>query len=229
MIETSETTAKLDAALAKAQGEIEAASKDKINPAFRSKYADLSSVWAAIRPALSKHGIALTQWPVHSEDGRLHIVTRLAHDGEWIRAHFSIPVQKQDAHGYGSATTYAKRFSLAACVGVVADDDDDGNAASSKPSQPAFVKPGSVHPERTKSEPDTASITGTTGVPKNGEAKALYETLIKEMEQAKTLDGLKEWLKLRRDAVQSLPAEWMEHFDEAYGFRRGSLEDLRAA
>lgn len=134
MIETSPTTAKLDTALAKAQGEIEAASKDKVNPAFRSKYADLTSVWAAIRPALCKHGISITQWPVHSTDGRLHIVTRLAHDGEWIRAQFSIPVTKQDPHGYGSATTYAKRFSLAACVGVVADDDDDGNAASQRPS-----------------------------------------------------------------------------------------------
>lgn len=133
MIETSEHTAKLDAALAKAQGEIEAAAKDKVNPHFRSKYADLSSVWAAIRPALAKHGISITQWPIHSDDGRLHIVTRLAHDGEWIRAHFSIPVQKQDAQGFGSATTYAKRFSLAACVGVVADDDDDGNAASQTP------------------------------------------------------------------------------------------------
>lgn len=133
MIETSQTTAKLDAALAKAQGEIEAASKDKVNPAFRSKYADLTSVWAAIRPALSKHGISITQWPVHSEDGRLHIVTRVAHDGEWIKAHFSIPVVKQDPHGYGSATTYAKRFSLAAAIGVVADDDDDGNAASQRP------------------------------------------------------------------------------------------------
>jgi hypothetical protein len=47
-----------------------------------------------------------------------------------MRAHFSIPVTKQDAQGYGSAMTYAKRYSLAAALGVVADEDDDGNAAS---------------------------------------------------------------------------------------------------
>lgn len=132
MFETSATTEKLDAAMAKAQAQIQAAVKDKVNPAFRSKYADLASVWEACRDALTKNGISITQWPVHSEDGRLHLVTRLAVSGEWIKAEFSIPVSKQDSHGYGSATTYAKRFSLAACVGVVADEDDDGNAAAGK-------------------------------------------------------------------------------------------------
>lgn len=133
MIETSNDTAKLDEALAKAQGEIEAASKDRNNPAFKSKYADITSVWEAARPALAKHGISVTQWPIHADDNRLHIVTRVAFKGEWIRAHFSIPVTKQDAQGYGSATTYAKRYALAAALGVVADDDDDGNAASQRP------------------------------------------------------------------------------------------------
>ena len=136
MIETSADTAKLDAALAKAQGEIEAASKDKTNPAFKSRYADLTAIWGACRPALAKHAISVTQWPVHSEDGRLHMITRIAHGGEWIKAHFSIPVTKQDPQGYGSATTYAKRFTLAAALGVVADEDDDGNAASSRPTPP---------------------------------------------------------------------------------------------
>ena len=130
MFEASPQTAKLDAALAKAQGEIEPAIKDKVNPAFRSKYADLSACWAAARPALSKHGISLTQWPIHSDDGRMHLVTRLAHDGEWIKCEFSIPVSKPDAHGHGSAITYLKRFALSACLGLVADEDDDGNAAS---------------------------------------------------------------------------------------------------
>jgi hypothetical protein len=133
MIETSNDTAKLDEALAKAQGEIAAASKDSTNPAFKSRYADITSIWEAARPALAKHGISVTQWPVHADDTRLHIVTRVAFKGEWIRAHFSIPVTKNDAQGYGSATTYAKRYALAAALGVVADDDDDGNAASQRP------------------------------------------------------------------------------------------------
>jgi hypothetical protein len=134
---TSESTAKLDAAMSKAQAEIQPAAKDKVNPHFKSSYADLSSVWDACRAALTKHGICVSQWPLHSADGRLHIITRLACSGEWVRAHFSIPVAKQDAHGYGSATTYAKRYALAAAVGVVADEDDDGNEASAGGRPPA--------------------------------------------------------------------------------------------
>jgi hypothetical protein len=136
MFETSATTEKLDAAMAKAQAQIQAAVKDKVNPAFRSKYADLASVWEACRDALTKNGISITQWPVHSEDGRLHLITRLAVSGEWLKAQSSMPVVKQDPHGYMSATKYLKRSALAACVGVVADEDDDGNAAAGKDKAP---------------------------------------------------------------------------------------------
>jgi hypothetical protein len=132
MFKTSESTTKLDSALAKAQGQIQIASKDKVNPAFRSKYADITSVWEACREALAKHEISVTQWPIHSETTKLHLVTRIAHAGEWMQGEFSIPVDKSNAHGYGSAVTYAKRFALSAALGIVADDeiDDDGNQAS---------------------------------------------------------------------------------------------------
>lgn len=129
MFLTSPTTEKLDAALAKAQGAIEEAEMNCKNPFFHSVYADLTSVWRACRKALSSNGISVSQWPISSEDGRLHLVTRLAHDGQWIQAMFSTPVPKQDAQGYGSAITYLKRFTLCAAVGVVADSDDDGNEA----------------------------------------------------------------------------------------------------
>jgi hypothetical protein len=208
MIETSETTAKLDAALAKAQGEIEAASKDKVNPAFRSKYADLTSVWAAIRPVLSKHGIAVTQWPVHSDDNRLHIVTRLAHDGEWIRARFSIPVVKQDPHGYGSATTYAKRFSLAACVGVVADDDDDGNAAANKPAMP--------------------SVAGTVGASKAG-SRTAYDAFVKAIRSAATIKALADWHKENVTEIDKLPQDWIDQLREEYTDRQAELKKALAA
>jgi hypothetical protein len=132
MIETSPTTAKLDAALAKAQGEISTAIKDSPNPAFKTKYADLSAVMEAIRPSLARNAISVTQWPVHSTDDRVHMVTRIAHDGEWMRATFSMPVQKKDAHGYGSIVTYLRRYCIASCFGVISDVDDDGNAASGR-------------------------------------------------------------------------------------------------
>lgn len=130
MFKTSDNTDKLDAAIAKAQAKIQPAVKDKTNPAFRSKYADLAGVWDACRAALTENGVCVTQWPIHSDDSRLHLITRLACAGQWMMAEISIPTDKQSAHGYGSAITYAKRFGLAAAVGVVADEDDDGNAAS---------------------------------------------------------------------------------------------------
>lgn len=214
MIETSENTAKLDSALAKAQGEIEAASKDKLNPAFRSKYADLSSVWGAIRPALSRHNISVTQWPIHSEDGRLHIVTRLAHDGEWIRAHFSIPVQKQDAHGYGSATTYAKRFSLAAAVGVVADEDDDGNSASGKTTPAA--------------SPAMPSVGGTVGASKAANRSA-YDSFVKAIRQAASIKALADWYKANVTEIDKLPPDWLDELRVEYTDRKSELEKALAA
>lgn len=130
MFQTSEITAALDEAIAKAQAEIGAAIKDKKNPAFRSDYSSYESVLEACRPALVKHGVSVTQWPVHSTDNRVHLLTRLSLKGEWLQCIFSIPVEKQNAHGFGSAITYLKRFCLSAVLGVPSEFEDDGNLAS---------------------------------------------------------------------------------------------------
>lgn len=128
--ESSEETDKLDAALAKAQAEIRGAVKDSQNPHFRSQYADLFAVSEACREALSKNGIAVSQLP-RKIDGKPHIVTRLAHAGQWLRGEYEIRPTKDDPQGVGSAITYARRYSLAAMAGVAPrGDDDDGNAAS---------------------------------------------------------------------------------------------------
>jgi hypothetical protein len=158
MIETSPTTAKLDAALAKAQGEISAAIKDSPNPAFKTKYADLSAVMEAIRPSLARNAISVTQWPVHSTDDRVHMVTRIAHDGEWMRATFSMPVQKKDAHGYGSIVTYLRRYCIASCFGVISDVDDDGNAASGRATS---APPAPITAEQFRTLQDLIEKTGT--------------------------------------------------------------------
>lgn len=161
MFETSATTAKLEEALAKAQASFHAAAKDATNPHFGSKYADLASIMEACRAALTSNGIAVTQWPVHRDDQRLGIITRLAMGGEWMQSTWSIPVSKGDAQGYGSAVTYARRYALAAAVGVVADEDDDGNAASEKPKQEAKKAPTatSSRTTSTKPGPDTSAMT----------------------------------------------------------------------
>jgi len=127
----SESVAGLAAALAKAQGAMKGAIKDSANPFFKSKYADLASVVEAIRAAFSANGLSYIQTVEPSEKDEVRVETTLLHSsGEWISCGvLSLPVSKVDAQGYGSALTYARRYSLSAAVGV-APEDDDGNAAS---------------------------------------------------------------------------------------------------
>lgn len=132
----SDSIAALAAALANAQGEMENASKNSQNPHFRSKYADLAEIINTVRPVLAKHGLSVTQFP--SFDGTLaHVETIIAHQsGEWMSGTTSSPVQKADPQGIGSATTYLRRYSLAAVCNL-AQEDDDANAASKAPKQSA--------------------------------------------------------------------------------------------
>lgn len=128
----SDSIASLAAALAKAQGEVENATKGSTNPHFRSKYADLAEVLNTVRPVFAKHGLAVTQFPSYAE-GVVSVETVLTHSsGEWMSGTISAPVSKQDAQGVGSAVTYCRRYSLAAVAGI-AQEDDDGNSAVGKP------------------------------------------------------------------------------------------------
>ena len=122
--------------------------KDKINPAFRSKYADLSACLEAVDAALLANGIALYQETFEDTAG-VTVETVLLHEsGETIRSgRLHVPASKQDPQGYGSALTYARRYSLMTCCGIAAEDDD-GNAVSRKPTPapPKPVQPTTITP-----------------------------------------------------------------------------------
>jgi len=129
-MEMSEQINELAKALSVAQGQIKGALKDSNNPFFKSKYADLSSVWEACREQLSKNGLSVIQTTCDAPDKGVSVVTTLAHEsGQWIRGHLTLEPKDKTPQGYGSAITYARRYALAAIVGV-APEDDDGNAAS---------------------------------------------------------------------------------------------------
>ena len=125
----------LFAAYAKAFPEIEGALKDSINPHFKSKYADLTSTMMAVKPALAKYGLSFVQIS-HIVEGGACAETLIMHSsGESLSCgKFYAPATKQDAQGYGSAMTYARRYSLSAAFGVC-PEDDDGNAASAAPAK----------------------------------------------------------------------------------------------
>jgi hypothetical protein len=131
-MQTSEQIHEIAAAGAKAQAELRPALKDATNPAFRSKYADLAAVMDAAR-VYARHGIAVWQ-DVQVTDAGVAVLTRLTHtSGQWIECGpFVVPVGKKDAHGVGSAASYAKRYAICAALGIAADEDEDGNAAAAR-------------------------------------------------------------------------------------------------
>lgn len=125
----SESINELAMALAKAQGEMEAAIKDALNPFFKSKYADLTSVWAVARNPLSKNGLCVIQ-TTEEKEGKIILVTTLAHSsGQWVKSFIPLNPAKNDAQGVGASISYYRRYSLSAIIGVVSELDDDGETA----------------------------------------------------------------------------------------------------
>lgn len=127
----SESIGELAKALCKVQGELKEPIKSAVNPFFKSKYADLASIWTCARESLSKHGLSIVQVVQPDETDHDVLITKLIHEsGEWIKSVATINPVKNDPQSYGSAMTYLRRYTLAAMLGVSGEDDDDGNAAT---------------------------------------------------------------------------------------------------
>jgi hypothetical protein len=148
-------------ALVKAQKAFGPALKTSTNPAFRSKYAKLENCIEAVIDALNDNGIMLMQ-PTHlCEDGVIVETMFLHESGEQIsNGKLHVPATKHDAQGYGSALTYARRYSLLAACGIAAEDDD-GEAASKPKAAPA--KPVAQAAAPAKASPPPAKIEGKEG------------------------------------------------------------------
>lgn len=144
---TSESIHEIAAALAKAQAEMGGAIKDSANPFFRSKYADLASVWEACRAALTKNGLSVVQFPKTEYTGTpepyewtsksgekrygvrvvciVSVLTRLSHaSGQWMEDDVSTMLSTGDPQSVGSAITYLRRYALQSVAGVAPEDDD---------------------------------------------------------------------------------------------------------
>jgi hypothetical protein len=174
---TSESINELAAALAKAQGDISGAKKDSENPHFRSKYADLASVWDAIRAPFAANGLSVTQFPRLAQPEQsdmllIEVETCLMHtSGQFMRDTLRMPVGKPDAHGVGSALTYARRYALSAITGVAPEDDDANGAVAGQnshrdeqPGNPAvIIKIKDVLKSQTTAGKDKFKILGSDG------------------------------------------------------------------
>jgi hypothetical protein len=133
---TSDQINELAAALAKAQGVMRPALKTGKNPRFGA-FADMSDCWQACREPLAANGIAVLQSPETTAEGNVSVTTRLIHtSGQWAETTLSAQPAKHDAQSIGSTVTYLRRYTLAAMVGIVADDDDGESASRREPPKP---------------------------------------------------------------------------------------------
>jgi hypothetical protein len=212
-MEQSESIKNLAAALHKAQGEIRIAIKDAANPFFKSKYADLQSVWDAVRPAFQANGLSLTQIP-DMEGAQAVLVTVLMHEsGEWQRGRYPINPVKQDPQAVGSAITYARRYALQAVAGVCADDDDDAEAGAGKgkvatrTGQQKAKKPTWTKEQLDRGGEIRARILDALSVDASDIADKELTNLLKVMAYDDPEDVL--------DAAQKLHDRWLDIHDQA--------------
>ena len=199
-MKTSDAINELAAALAKAQGEIQNPVKNRVNPHFKSRYADIADGLDVIRPTLSKHAIAFVQ-ATELVDDMVILRTRMIHSsGQWLESTY--PVGRFVKHQeLGASLTYAKRQALFSIVGVAGDDDDDGNSATASPG---------------------ARKTSNAIKRDNPEA---WPTLEKAVRTAMTRDELTGVWRKFKDEIAAWPLSWKEQADELFSVRAGEVAD----
>jgi len=164
----SESVKDIATALAKAQGELFNPNKDKAG--YNYKYADLGQILDIVRPILSKYGLSVTQF-LSTFENSVIIETMLLHDsGEWLANELKLPYMEgkgmNAAQSIGSVSTYGRRYSLAAIVGIAQEDDDGaGNKAPQQPQQPQQPQKKEVQPPK---QPSLNEYLKSHGVSKVG-------------------------------------------------------------
>lgn len=192
----TETPKTLLGALAEALPELGAAKKGNLNPHFKSKYADLGSVIEAIRP-IAEHGLWFRQVSHDAESG-VSIETFYIHDsGELSAGKVFVPADKNNAQGFGSAQTYARRYGLQMAFGL-ATEDDDGNAASK--GQEGQSQRGAVSPPALINDSEWAELVQLIEVTKT-DTKAVCEAYKVESLKQMTAEKFKDAVAILKDRL----------------------------
>lgn len=168
-------------ALVAARAEMPVLVFDATNPHFRNRYLSLSGVMEGVAPILAKHGIVVTHAGYRNEDGAPWLRTSLIHtSGD--RLDSDLPIAGgNNPQQMGSAITYARRYAVLGLLGMVGDEDDDGNAASAPAGQPAVAKG--------PSDPQMKLIKTLLGQTRNAKSKDAADAAVKDI-MDKTLDEL---------------------------------------
>jgi hypothetical protein len=218
MSEHSEQLNELAKALAVAQGEfpkIAATETGKVQGEgkkgayeYTYKYADLAGVVETVQPILSKHGLSVAQFISVTESGKDTLTTWLMHEsGQFITSSMRLYLKKDDSQAQGSAVTYARRYSYCAALGLVVDEDDDGQRATaakvhSSPSEPKTTN--SKQKTTKKANPETGELEH------NLQPKMLDE--IKGADRPKFLERFGSRYKFKITAVPDSHREEVEKF-----------------
>ena len=194
----SDDIGELATALCAAQAEFTAIPKDSANPFFKSKYAGLPKVVEVASPILTTHGLSVTQLLGHDEAGDTLTTCLMHKSGQFIADTMHLRPVKDDPQAQGSATTYGRRYAYMAALGLVADEDDDGNAASA-PSAASRSTP------TTRRKPQGAATGGGSGAEGASPAPAADP----DSSGPVTDDTLKQVGDLGRQ-LKLTPAQWRE-------------------
>jgi len=185
----SESINELAKALCAAQTEFIAIPKDSSNPFFKSKYAGLPVVIQVASPILNKHGLSISQH-ISVEGDNDTMTTYLLHEsGQYIAHAMRLHLVKADPQGQGSAVTYARRYSYMSVLGLVADDDDDGNAGSGMPT----MKPKHADPAPFI-EKARETVATSKQAPPPGKINAVEDSRWEIIERGATHPGASEML-----------------------------------
>ena len=206
---TTEPKDNLINALIKAYSEITSAEFDKVNPHFKSKYASLESVIKAVKPSLIKHGILYRQVSKYTENGICIETIFHGHGAELPTGEIFLPVDKRTAQGFGSALTYARRYSLSLACGVGADDDDDGNQAEKEVGKKPVPKKTPVK----KAEPVKEEVVEEDAMGSKGWADAFVHGFIKTLELYATRDEVVSAYKNNSEEVGTLKDKFPKHYE----------------
>ena len=191
------------AALVLAQTKFQPALKNSQNPHFRSKYADLGACIDAVIDALHENGIALIQHTAESDKGIIISTTFLHRSGEIYEAgSLFVPASQQTPQAYGSALTYARRYSLMTACGI-APEDDDGNAAT-KPA-PRFERTN--HSDEDVWATNTMDFKASAAI--SADAPYCNHGLMTLKEGVKDGKPYKGYTCTEKDRANQCPARWM--------------------
>tara|TARA_X000001388_G_scaffold35637_1_gene25117 strand:+ start:1107 stop:1739 length:633 start_codon:yes stop_codon:yes gene_type:complete len=201
---------KLIGALIKAQSEMTFASKTGTNPHFKSGYAPLETVIDAVKNPLNDNGIFYLQKVYLAEGGQCVETEFHGHGGVIKAGRVYVPADKQTPQGYGSALTYAKRYSLITACGLPSEDDDGNSAESNYKAKPK-AKP-KAEPKQNKQD--------------DSEANVLYEALSMGVSGSNSIDSLKENWIANQDAIKKLENSNLDVYNKLIKLKDDKKKEL---